>query len=218
GDPVTITVEVAGVVGDVRPTTFASEPEPELYLPYDRSPTGSITFVVRTRGDAAAMMPALRRQLWRIDPGQSIYHEATVEQLVAGTLVERRFYLVLIGTFSAIALVLATIGVFGVISFATSRRVNEIGVRIALGARPRDVALSVVGHGVRLGVPGVLLGAAAAFGLTRFLTGMLYGVRPTDPLTFVQTGALLLLIAALAAYLPARGAARVEPARALRQE
>lgn len=218
GDREGIRVEIVGVVGDVRPTTFQSEAESELYLPYDRVGTGDVTFVVRTHGDAAAMMPALRKEVWRIEPTQSIYLDATVEQLVSDTLVARRFHLLLIGALAIVALVLAAVGVFGVISFATSRRVNEIGVRVALGARPRDVGASIVRRAVALAVPGVLLGAAASYGLTRFLAHMLYEVRPTDPATFAATGTLLLVVAALAAWLPARRATRIDPARALREE
>lgn len=209
---------VSGVVGDVRPSSFASQPRPEVYLPYSRTGTGSITFVVRTSGDAGAMMPALRDRFWQVDPGQSIYHEATVEQLVSDTLVLRRFQLLLNGTFAALALVLVAVGVFGVISFASTERVNEIGVRMALGARAGQVLGLVIRQGGFLALLGVGFGLVAALGLSRYLGSLLYGVSPTDPLTFAAVAALLVGVAVLASFLPARRATRIEPVAALRSE
>lgn len=209
---------VSGVVGDVRPSSFASQPRPEVYLPYSRTGTGSITFVVRTGGDVGAMMPALRDRFWQVDPGQSIYHEATVEQLVSDTLVLRRFQLLLNGAFAALALALVAVGVFGVISFASTRRVNEIGVRMALGARAGQVLGLVIRQGGFLALLGVGLGLLAALGLSRYLGSLLYGVSPTDPLTFAAVAALLAGVAVLASFLPARRATRIEPVAALRSE
>lgn len=211
-------VEVVGVVGDVRSASFASEPDPELYIPYDRSGTGSVTLVVQTDGDAATMVPLLRNALWHVDPGQSIYHEATVEQLVSATLVERRFHLLLIGGFAAIALLLCAIGVFGVISFATSCRRREIGIRMAVGARAQDMLGMVARHAAVLAMAGVVLGAVASFMLSQLLAGMLYGVSATDPATFIVTALLLIAVAQLACFIPARRAARFDPMTALRAE
>ena len=216
GSPVEF--DIVGVVADVRPTSFASEPDPELYLPYDRSATGNVTFVVRTTGESSAMMPALRRQFWQVDPNQPIYHAATVEQLVSDTLVAHRFQLLLNGAFSVVALVLVAVGVFGVISFVSSQRVNEIGIRVALGARPGDVLGMVVRQGGVLALLGIALGLAAAFGLTRFLSGMLYGVSPTDLVTFAAVAVLLAAVAVLASYIPAHRATCIDPTVALRSE
>jgi putative ABC transport system permease protein len=215
-DPMAL--QVIGVVGDVRPATFASEARPELYLPYSRSGTGSVTFVVRTSRDASAMMPLLRRQFWHVDPHQAIYHEATLEQLVSDTLLARRFQLLLNGAFAAMALALVAVGVFGVISFASSQRVNEIGIRMALGARAGDVLGLVIRQAGVLALLGITLGLAAAFGLSRFLAGLLYGVSATDPVTFAAAGLLLLALAVLASFLPARRATRIEPVAALRSD
>jgi putative ABC transport system permease protein len=216
GDPVEL--DVVGVVGDVRPTTFASETDPELYIPYERSGTGGVTFVVRSKGEASPMMPALRREFWQVDPNQAIYHEATVEQLVSDTLVARRFQLLLNGAFSVVALVLVAVGVFGVISFASSQRVSEIGIRMALGARAGDVLGMVLREGGVLALAGIALGLAAAFVLTRFLSSLLYGVSATDPLTFACVACLLVVVALLASLIPARRAVHVDPIVALREE
>lgn len=211
-------VEVVGVVGDVRSASFANAPDAELYIPYDQSGTGNVTFVVQTDGEAAAMVPLLRNALWHVDPGQSIYHEATVEQLVSATLVERRFHLLLIGGFAVIALLLCAIGVFGVISFATSCRGREIGIRMAVGARARDMLGMVARHAVLLALTGVALGAGASFMLSGVLSGMLYGVSATDPATFIVTAMLLIAVAQVACFIPARRAARFDPMTALRSE
>lgn len=210
--------EIIGVVTSVRPLTVDSEARPELFVPLAQVINGSLTFVVRTSKDAAALLPTLRDRLWSVDPNQSIYWSATVEQLVGATLVERRFQLILLGCFSAIALVLSSIGIYGLISFATQQRTSEIGVRMALGAERRQIVGMIVGQGLRLVVPGVLIGTAGAFALTRFLQNMLYEVTPTDPLTFLQITLLMLAVAAVAAYLPARRAVRGSPIRAIMKE
>jgi putative ABC transport system permease protein len=213
-----VTWEIVGVVADVRPTTLDSDPQPELFVPFAQSMTGSVTFVVETQRDAALLMPTLRNQLWQVDPNQTIYYAATIEELISDTLVERRFHLVLLAAFSAVALVLATIGIYGLISFSASRRTNEIGVRIALGARNSDVVGMILRDGIRMGLAGVAIGVAGAFALTRFMETMLYGVAPTDVLTYASTAALMLGVSALAAYVPAQRAAQGDPLTALREE
>jgi putative ABC transport system permease protein len=211
------TREIVGVVGDVLPFSLESSPRAELFIPYLQSGTAGLTFVARTRGDAAPVMAAMREAVWDVDPQQSIYLAATVESLVGETLVERRFHLVLLGAFSLVALVLSMIGVYGLISYTTRQRGHEIGVRLALGARPRDVTGMVVRQGFGLGLAGVGIGLIGAAGLTRFLGGMLYGVEPLDAMTFVQIALLMLGIAMLAAWLPGRRAATADPATVLRQ-
>ena len=205
-------------VGNVRPTALDSDPRPELFIPFDQSGTGSVTFLARVRPSAADLLPVLRAQLWQIDRDQAIYHAATVEDLVSRTLVPRRFHLVLVGFFSLTALLLAMIGIYGLICFSTSLRIREIGVRVAIGASPGDVVRMIVVEGIRLGIAGAILGIAGALALTRFLKGMLYGVTPTDPLIFAELTVLLLAVTALAAYVPARRAAFADPSSALRSE
>ncbi len=212
------TYEVVGVVGDVRPVTLDSEARPEVFVPLAQSGSGSVTFIVQTERDASDMLPALRARFWQVDAGQSIYWAASIEELIGDTLVERRFNLVLLGSFSAIALVLASIGIYGLISFATQQRTNEIGVRMALGARRAEIVSMIVTQGLRLALPGIGLGLVGAFLLTRFIQNMLYGVTSTDVLTYAQLALLMLVIAAVAAYLPAQRAVRGSPIRAIMKE
>ncbi|MEX2282648.1 MAG: ABC transporter permease [Gemmatimonadota bacterium] len=212
------TYEVVGVVGDVRPVTLDSEARPEVFRPLAQTGSGSLTFIIRTQTDAAKMLPTLRARFWEVDAGQSIYWAASIETLIGDTLVERRFNLVLLGSFSAIALILATIGIYGLISFATQQRTNEIGVRMALGARGSEIIGMIVNQGVRLALPGIALGVLGAVLLTRFIQNMLYGVTPTDVLTYTQLAVLMLVIAAVAAFLPARRAVRGSPLRAIMKE
>jgi predicted permease len=213
-----VTREIVGVVADVRPTTLDSDPQPELFVPFAQSMTGAVTFVVKTHTDAARMLPALRAQVWQVDPNQTIYYAATIDELIADTLVGRRFNLFLLVSFSIIALVLATIGIYGLISFSTGRRTNEIGVRMALGAESSEIVTMILSDGIRLALTGVAIGLAGAFALTRFMESMLYGVAPTDLLTFAFIGALMLVVSAAAAYIPAYRAARADPLKTLREE
>ncbi len=210
--------EIVGVVADVRPTSFDSEPRPELFVPFAQNATGGLTFVVKALSDAAALIPALREQIWSVDPRQSVYHAATVESLIRDTLVERRFNLVLLGGLSLMGFLLATVGVYGLIAFATSQRRGEIAVRLALGAKRGDVMGMIVGQALRLAVIGVALGIVGALYLTRFMRSMLYDVRATDVATFAQIVALVVMAAVAAAWLPARRASRTDPMHALRRE
>jgi predicted permease len=212
--------EIVGVVGDVRKYGFDSAPRPEVFVPFEQSTNGSVTFVVKAaRGvDAAALMPQLRERLWSVDPGQSVYHSATVESLLAATLAERRFQLGLLGGLAALALALAAVGVYSLISFSVRRRMPELGVRLALGARPSQVVKLVVREGAGLTISGVAIGLAAAWATTRLMRGMLYGVKPYDTATFVQLGILVVVVGAVASAIPAIRAVARDPVRALRDE
>ncbi|MGH7481345.1 MAG: FtsX-like permease family protein, partial [Longimicrobiales bacterium] len=209
--------EIVGVVGDVRPNGFTSEPRPELWASFAQWGTGSLTFVAHVSDDAAAMVSTLREQVWAVDPGQSVYHAASVESLVADTVAARRFNLLLLGVFSLVALALAAIGLYGLISYSTSQRTSEIGVRMALGAEHRQIVRMIVRDGLKLALPGVALGVIGAALLSRLLAGMLYGVEPTDPATFAQLALLVFAVAALAAWIPARRAVARDPVGALRE-
>jgi ABC-type antimicrobial peptide transport system permease subunit len=179
--------------------------------------TGSVTFVVRSRTPDWALS-GLRDQVARVDPRQSIYHAALVEDLVDATLVERRFNLLLAAALSCVALFLALIGVYGLMSAETRARTREIGIRAALGARPRHLVAMVMASGLRAVLPGVAIGLAGAALLMQAIRSMLYGVAPIDPLTFLYIGTGTVAVVAMAAYLPARRAASIHPMEAIRRD
>jgi putative ABC transport system permease protein len=210
--------EIVGVVGDVRPTTLDSEPRPELYIPMRQSGTGQVTFVARTSGAPHAALAALRERVAALDRLQSIYHAAVVDDLIDATLVERRFVLLIAAALSCVALFLALIGVYGLMSAETRARTREIGIRVALGARPRQIATMVMESGLRAVLPGVVLGLAGAALLMQAIRSMLYRVAPIDPLTFLYIGVGTLAVVAIAAYLPARRASSIHPMEAIRRE
>ena len=211
--------EIVGVVGATRPGGFDSGRRPEIFVPHAQGgASGSMTYVVRTAGDPAASLPAIQDAVWAVDPLQSFYSVATVEQLLSDTLAARRFTTGLLAAFALAALTLAGLGVYGVIAVATAGRTREFGLRLALGARPGAVVTMVVRDALGLAAAGVALGAAAALWTSRFLASLLFEVTPADPLTLAAVSLLLLAAAASAAWLPARRAARVSPLAALRAE
>ena len=211
--------EIVGVVGATRPRGFDSGQRPEVFVPHAQSgASGSMTYVVRTVGDPAASLSAIQDAVWAVDPLQSFYSVATVEQLLSDTLAARRFTTTLVVLFGMAALTLAGLGIYGVIAVATIQRTREIGLRLAMGARPRDVVRMVVRGAIGLAGSGVVLGALAAIWTSQFLASQLFEIAPTDVTTLVVVSLLLLLVAASAAWLPAQRAARVDPLVALRTE
>ncbi|HEV8484611.1 MAG TPA: ABC transporter permease [Blastocatellia bacterium] len=210
--------EVIGVIGDVRHTGLDSDPRVELFLPHLQEPYGSMTYVVRTAADPAALLPTVKEAIWSVNRDQPFASTATIEALVSRSLAERRFTLLLLGSFAVIALTMAAVGIYGLISFSTSQRIHEIGVRMALGAQARDIFKLVVGEGMLLTTLGVCAGLAGAFALTHVMSGLLFRVSPTDPITFAAITILLIVVSLLACYLPARRATRVDPMLALRGE
>jgi putative ABC transport system permease protein len=210
--------EVVGVVGDVLHEALDSPAPPELFLPYSQSGFRALTLVVRTAPGSPANLQTLKEQIWALDPLQSIFRTATLEAWVSRTLVGRRFNVFLLGGFAFATLLLASAGVYGVMSFSTSQRTREFGLRLALGAARRDIVRVVLGEGLMLAGIGVMAGTAAALGLTRLLQGLLFGVTATDPVTFLIVGLGLVLVAAAACYVPARRALSVDPAQTLRIE
>ncbi len=211
--------EIVGVVGDVHHAALESEPRAKIYYPNAQlSLSGAMDLIVRTTGRPADMVAPLRAEVQALDPNVPVYSIATMEQLVSGSIAEERFNLLLLGLFATVAVILAAIGIYGVLSYAVARRTREIGVRLALGASGREVLRSVAGRGLALATLGLGLGLIAAYGLTRLMSSLLFGVSPTDPATFAAVGVLLLAVAGVACVVPALRAARVDPLVALRYE
>ena len=209
---------VVGVVADVRHGGLHEAPRPTVYVPHSQSPTGANAFVIRTTGDPIAALAQVRAAFRSVNPVMPLASTTTLEVLLDDSLRERRFHLALLGVFATVALLLAALGVYGVMSHATSERTHEIGVRMALGARAADVLRMVMRQGAVLAIAGAVGGLLGAAAVTRLLRGMLYGVTPLDPLAYLGAGALLLVAAGFACYLPARRAARLDPVTALRVE
>jgi putative ABC transport system permease protein len=210
--------EIVGVVGEVRHDALDQPARPELFLWHPQLPFGSMTFVARTTPAPSVSINTLKQQVWTVDPLMPFYRTATLDELVDRTLVGRRFSVFLLGGFAAAALLLAAIGLYGVMSFSTTRRTREFGLRVALGAKPRDITRMVIGEGLSLAATGVALGAIVAFWLTRWLQELLFGIGAADPLTYVLVGALLISVAVASCYFPARRAVRADPLAALRSE
>ena len=210
---------IVGVVGDERHVSLDREAPPGVYVSYlQLGAAARLTFVVRAAGDPSGVTSHLRQAVRDIDPQLALYDVRTLEQIVSDSLSRPRFSALLLVVFASAALLLAAVGVYGVISQLVSQRTQEFGVRMALGAAPFDVAQLVVGFGIKLAFAGALFGVPAAFAFSRVLAGLLYGVSPSNPLTYIGVGLLLGVIAILAAAVPARRATRVDPLVALRAE
>jgi predicted permease len=210
--------EVVGVVGEVRHRSLDRAPRPELYVSYRQMQYGSMTVLLRTAGDPSALAAPLKREVLALDPGQPLTSLSTMDALLSDSLSARRFQALLLGSFAATALGLSALGLYGLLAHTVRQRTPEIGVRMALGARPADVVRLVVRGGLGLAALGVALGLAGALAATRVLDGLLFQVPTRDPVTLAASGTLLLAIALLACALPARRASRIDPARALRCE
>jgi len=212
------TFEVAGVVTDQRQDGLDKTPREEFFIPYAQSPSGSTIFVVRTKGDPNALLQSLKARIWESNSTQPFYAVTTMDQLVSNSLKARRFNLMLLGVLAVLALTLASVGIYGVISFTTGQRTHEIGVRMALGAQARDILKLVVGKGMALTLLGIAIGAVASLAVMRSLSSLLFNVSPTDPITFGFIALLLASVALLACFFPARRATKVDPLIALRYE
>jgi len=217
-------ITIVGVLGQVRQNAVAEKPRAEMYVPHAQwgaaggSTRRAMTFVIRTAGDPLAILPYVRDAVRSIDPNLPLADVRALDQVVAAALSQARFTTLLLGGFAGLALTLAAIGIYGVISLLVARRRREIGIRIALGARPALILEMVIVRGIRLVVVGVAIGLVAAAALTHVMTSLLYGVRPFDPLTFAAVPAILGSVAILACVVPAARAARLNPVIALREE
>lgn len=214
----TVPTEIIGVVGDTKHVGLDAGVEPMIYRPQPELVYNRMTFMLRTRGDAAAIASAARNVIHSVDPQQPVGEVSTMEQLLSTSVARLRFTTSLLTVFSIVALVMAAVGIYGVMSYSVLQRTHEIGVRMALGAQRLDVLKLVVKKGIVLGVVGVASGVAAAFVLTRLISTLLFEVTATDTVTFVAVSVGLFLVTLLACYIPARRAMRVDPLKALRYE
>jgi putative ABC transport system permease protein len=210
--------EIIGVVGDVHQMGLDTAPEPTVYWPLPELVYSGMTILARTSNDPLALVSAARAELRKIDPELPMASVATMDQLLADSLSRSRFTMLLLGIFAAVALLLAAVGIYGLIAYSVTQRTQELGIRIALGAQRRDVLRLVLTQGTRLTLLGVAIGVFAALVLSRLLATLLFGVSATDPLTFAGVAGLLAFVALLACFIPARRATRVDPIVALRYE
>ena len=208
--------QIVGVVGDVRDDALNADVDPTFYLPFDQTPVEGIVITARTAAPPASITSALRGVVRDLDPTLPVYDVQTMEQHVAASVSRQRFYATLLGVFATVALVLAAVGLYGVIAYAVSQRTHELGVRVALGATGTRISRMVIGEGVILTAAGVIVGLVASLGGARIIAKLLYNVKSSDPVTFVGVALLLGVVAACASYIPARRAARVDPLVAMR--
>jgi predicted permease len=209
---------VVGVVSDVRQGGLAGDVMPEVYSPELEDVGGALSFVIRVTGEPAGLISAVRGVVAEVEPYQALHNVMTMEQRLANTTTSRRLNTALLGSFAAVALLLAVVGIYGVMSYAVTQRTREIGMRMALGAQPGNVMRFVMGQGMRVVLVGAGIGLVGALALARVLRSLLFEVAPTDPATFVCVTLLLSAVALLACYVPACRAARIDPMVALRQE
>ena len=221
--------EIVGVIGhvqqwgpgnDAKAAVEGQMEYPFMQLPPQLMPlvADADSVVLRTEGDPTAVMDAVRRGVRELDPREIVYGVQTLDEVLANSMAARRLSMILLGAFAALALALASVGIYGVISYLVGQRTHEIGVRMALGAQQSDVLRLILGEGSRMALVGVVIGVAAALGLTRLMKGMLFGVSASDPLTFMGVAIVLIVVALAACYIPARRAMRVDPMVALRYE
>ena len=212
-------LEVLGVVGRVKMESLNQNSDRvQGYFPYNQTPDNSMTVIIKGAADPNQLISSVRGAIKEIDPDQPIYSVRTMNEIRAESVAGERLNLTLLSLFAGIALVLAIVGIYGVMSYSVTQRTHEIGIRMAIGARPRDVFKMVLGQGMKLALIGVVLGLGFAFALTRLMQTMLFGVEPTDKLTFAAISIMLITVALLACYLPGRRATKVEPTISLRYE
>jgi putative ABC transport system permease protein len=224
-------VQIIGVVGHVRHWSLGEInqlPQSEAYASFSELPDQwvrvfyeSLTVIVRTTLDATAVMPAIRKVVYETGPDQPVYDVKTMQEILSGSMSSQRFPMTLLAAFALLALLLASVGIYGVISYSVTERVRETGIRIALGAEKSDIFRMIIGQGIRLALVGIGIGIGAALILTRLLSSfshLLYGVTASDPATFIGVSLVLTAVSVLACYIPARRATRVDPMVALRYE
>jgi predicted permease len=211
-------ITVVGVVGRIKQYTLDSDSRIAIYYPQTQFVTHEMNVVIRANGDPGALYSAARKEIQNVDPDLPIFHPVTMDQRVQESLARRRFSMLLLSLFAGLAVALAMIGIYGVVSYVVNQGTREIGIRLALGATPRAILHLVIGRGMALAIPGVIIGLLGGLAFTRMMRGLLFGVSPIDPLTFVAIPVALVLVALLASYIPAQRATRVDPTVSLRSE
>jgi putative ABC transport system permease protein len=210
--------QIVGVVGSIKQSTLSAEARPAMYLPHLQSPAGGMTLVVRSTGDPLAMAAVVREQVHSLDKSVPVTHIRPMDEVFAASVAQQRFSMFLVGLFGVLAVALAAIGIYGVMGYSVAQRAHEIGVRMALGARTGQVLKLILKDGLKLASLGVAIGLAGAFALTRLMSTLLFGVNPTDAPTFATVAVMLIAVALVACYIPARRATKVDPLVALRYE
>ena len=210
--------EIVGVVGDIRQANLGDEPAPGIYVPYTQEVMPWQTLVVRTKNEPMALAAPIRHEVRALDPEQPVARIATMDELKEASTAQPRFRTFLLGAFAGIALLLSAIGIYGVMAYTVGRRTSEIGIRMALGARPVNIFRLIVGESIRLTTLGASLGLVGAYAASRIIKNLLFGVTSTDPFTFAGVTLLLCFVAMLASYFPARRASRVDPLVAIKYE
>jgi ABC-type antimicrobial peptide transport system permease subunit len=213
-------VTIVGVVAGIRHRSLSSEPDAEIYRPYLQylGPAFGAALVVRSSRDPSSLTAAIRHEIRTLYPSQPIGDAKLMTDVVTESVAQPRFYTSLLTVFAALALLLASAGIYGVMSVSVAQRTSEVGIRMALGATSGSVLKLVLGHGLRFVLAGIVIGLAGALALTRLIQSQLYSTSPADPATFAAVSILLIAVSLAAAFLPARRAARVDPMAALRQE
>lgn len=210
-------MEIVGVVGNAKYLGLAVDTDPAYYMPFGQTYYARMFLVVRSSGHAARLAPLLRQDVQSIDPGITLAQMGTMEQALSLSVSQPRFDTIILGLFAAIAMLLAAVGIYGLISYSVAQRTHEMGVRMALGAAPADIVRMVVRQGVLLAIGGLGLGLSGAFALTHFLRTMLFGIDAKDPLTFAAAPLGMMVVVLLASFLPALRATRISPLLALRE-
>jgi ABC-type lipoprotein release transport system permease subunit len=209
---------VVGVVGRIKQDTLDSDSRIAYYAPHAQYPVRAMNVVLRSRSDPSLLTSAVKREIHELDPGLPLYNVVTMARRVSDSLARQRFTMLLLGLFAVLALGLATVGTYGVMSYLVGQSTREIGIRMALGATPRGILTLVLRRGMTVSLAGVGLGVLVALSLTRFIRSFLFGIKASDPPTYIAIGLLLISAALLASYVPARRAARIDPMESLRCE
>ena len=210
--------EIVGVVGNVKQYGLQEDMLPTIFVPQAQRPEPAMAVVVRSSLRPDQLVPEIRRQVAALDRNRPLIQVRTMDQVIADSVADRRLPMLILGAFAVAALLLGAIGVYGIVGYSVAQRTQEFGIRMALGARRRDVVRMVLGQDLRLALFGLLIGLAGSLAIARLIAGLLFGITPADPGTLVATSLLILGVALLACYIPARRAARVDPMVALRYE